>query len=356
MNKSASLYLDFVRFLAAVTVLIAHSSYTRFRGDWLSPISFLKHDAVIIFFVLSGFVIAYVANTRSQNYLDFALDRFARLWSVVIPALILTPFFDYLGMKIDPAQYSGYAYDLPIVRVISQLFFLSQIQLFSIAYFSNGPFWSINFEFWYYVFFTIFFFQKKYKFVFLTLVFLFAGLKIIVLFPIWILGCLVYYSKPQRLDWRIGLVLFISSFALYFIYHRYGIPLLLEPLTIGLFDGRLFWAQNFIADYILAIIIFFNFAGFISFSDKFDTILHRYEKFIRYCAGFTFSIYLLHFPLLNFFIALTDSYFLTVLATFISIFIVATFTEKKKYVCKSILLGLVQAILRYHTFLTRKIQ
>src|ERR1700680_3766033 len=104
MPRSTSIYLDLVRFLAATTVFVAHANFDRFTGGlpFLSRLGMdIANDAVIVFFVLSGLVIAYVANTKENTLREFFLSRFARLWSVVVPALFLTVILDYVGSRIE---------------------------------------------------------------------------------------------------------------------------------------------------------------------------------------------------------------------------------------------------------------
>ena len=52
------------------------------------------HTAVIIFFVLSGYLVGkhvYLAfNTGRWSWREYAIKRLSRLWIVLIPALILT--------------------------------------------------------------------------------------------------------------------------------------------------------------------------------------------------------------------------------------------------------------------------
>ena len=107
MNKSVSLYLDLVRFLAAVIVVIVHANHERFTGGLpiLWRLSGLGNDAVMVFFVLSGFVIAYVSDQKERSLEDYMVSRLARLYSVVVPALLLTVLLDWLGARIDPTLY-----------------------------------------------------------------------------------------------------------------------------------------------------------------------------------------------------------------------------------------------------------
>jgi hypothetical protein len=46
---------------------------------------------VLVFFVFLSVVIAWVTETREGTLEEYALSRVARLYSVILPALILTP-------------------------------------------------------------------------------------------------------------------------------------------------------------------------------------------------------------------------------------------------------------------------
>ena len=84
MNKNLSLYLDLIRVLAAVEVLLDHVVDYSPR-NYFYHIGQLGHESVMVFFVLSGFVIAYSAETKDRHLGDYAVSRFARLWSVLLP-------------------------------------------------------------------------------------------------------------------------------------------------------------------------------------------------------------------------------------------------------------------------------
>jgi peptidoglycan/LPS O-acetylase OafA/YrhL len=131
----------------------------------------LGHQAVIIFFALSGFL---VGGTMLDNILSkrfcwsrYLLRRLTRLWIVIIPALLLTLVFDYIGMKLTGgAGYDGRYFDLyaegpsaPIGVDHSVSTFLGNavfLQTMYVATFgSNAPMWSLANEFWYYIIFPI---------------------------------------------------------------------------------------------------------------------------------------------------------------------------------------------------------
>src|SRR5579872_6203411 len=117
MKKGMSLYLDLIRFSAALMVFMEHFRERTKRGlfefwkdhpfayNHLFPYS---QTAVIVFFVLSGFVIAHVLATRENTPLEFAASRFARLYSVLLPTLILVAGTNYLETLKYPHAFDAY--------------------------------------------------------------------------------------------------------------------------------------------------------------------------------------------------------------------------------------------------------
>ena len=102
MNRGLSLYLDILRFAAALTVLVTHLAYPELSGGMLAYWRLLGNDAVMIFFVLSGFVIAYTTEVKENTPGAYIRSRLARLWSVAVPALLLTIALDHWGSRLDP--------------------------------------------------------------------------------------------------------------------------------------------------------------------------------------------------------------------------------------------------------------
>lgn len=88
MSPTFSIYLDAIRFLAALTVFLAHAQAPHRGALQLGgfPAWRLANDAVVTFFVLSGLVIHYSVDHRDCEIATYIINRLARLWSVVIPA------------------------------------------------------------------------------------------------------------------------------------------------------------------------------------------------------------------------------------------------------------------------------
>ena len=115
-----------VRFVAAFLVYVYHSNQ-RFLSTELLPASHYGHSSVIVFFVLSGFVIAYVCATRETNLNEYAASRISRVFSVTVPAILLTLGLDALGRMASPEVYAGYPFDQLLVRSLSSLFLLNEL-------------------------------------------------------------------------------------------------------------------------------------------------------------------------------------------------------------------------------------
>ena len=114
-SKSAVHYywLDSMRFIAAFMVLLSHGRNTFFPAFGDLPIDQqnifsmaftmfcrMGHEAVIVFFVLSGFLVGGRGFERikdgSMNVGSYAIDRFAR----ICPPLLTAIFFFYVAFQI----------------------------------------------------------------------------------------------------------------------------------------------------------------------------------------------------------------------------------------------------------------
>jgi peptidoglycan/LPS O-acetylase OafA/YrhL len=346
MSRAFSLYLDAVRFTAAMLVLLYHASVIHKTGTIITS---LGHEGVVIFFVLSGFVIAYVADTRRQNFRGFMIDRGARIYSVAIPAIILTAVLDFSGFHIDESAYpEGYrSWDLPVIRVITSTLFLNQIWTLGIQLFSNNPYWSLNYEVWYYVLFGILFFvDGRRRWLYFLLLCLLLGPKILLLMPVWWLGVWVYRSDfLARLSTPMAcLCLIVSVAGTYWYLHLHIVQLgwtYAQQLLGEELHSQLSFSREFLGDYYLGAMLALHFIGLRILLAKVKQLPKQLESTIRFLAGATFSIYLFHQPLLWFYSAVFASveeglprYLAVVPLTLITCFVLSAFTEKKKNVWK----------------------
>ncbi|MBX9631923.1 MAG: hypothetical protein K2X67_15505 [Burkholderiales bacterium] len=87
LSPALSSYLDLLRFTAAVTVLFEHMRQDGFDMRWM-PLAVLSHEAVIVFFVMSGFIIYSSTADRVASLRDYVVARSSRVYSVALPAVV----------------------------------------------------------------------------------------------------------------------------------------------------------------------------------------------------------------------------------------------------------------------------
>lgn len=108
-------HIDMLRGLAALLVCVGHIRGMLWvdYGALASPdvvtkglyfLTGLGHQAVVLFFALSGFLVGGSAfqRIRSGQFRagDYLLRRLTRLWTVLLPALVLGALWDWLGRDI----------------------------------------------------------------------------------------------------------------------------------------------------------------------------------------------------------------------------------------------------------------
>jgi peptidoglycan/LPS O-acetylase OafA/YrhL len=175
--------MNTVRFLAAFIVVIFHLR-TLFIEDFgdatdqgvvtmgLYALLSLGHQAVIVFFVLSGYWVGgSVINGLRRGTFDVAAyssARLVRLWLVLLPALVLTFGLDSVGRALHGGSdvYSGsteYHSLLPADGIATHASWSAALgnatflqDLYVPTFGSNSPLWSLAAEFWYYLAFPAF--------------------------------------------------------------------------------------------------------------------------------------------------------------------------------------------------------
>ena len=146
MKRETSLYLDLVRFSAAMVIFIAHveaHARTRFSPFWREHIQHYSQTAIAVFLVLSGYVIAHVMATREKTLAQYAASRLARLYSVALPALILTAICNYFIQLKFPDIYAWAGGGIHLAaRYAGTGLFMSRLWLWpDLAPPNAGPFW-----------------------------------------------------------------------------------------------------------------------------------------------------------------------------------------------------------------------
>jgi peptidoglycan/LPS O-acetylase OafA/YrhL len=303
MDRSTSLYLDIVRPLAALAVLLSHVSLL--TDGQLAFAAGAGVQAVDVFFVLSGFVIAHVCSTREQQAEVYFVSRAARIYSVAIPAIMLTVVLDHFGLRENAQTYGGPFQPIAPGLLIRCVLFINEQWNTHRFPGSNGPYWSLGFEVWYYIAFGAFIFTPRpWRWLITAAALVFIGPKVALLFPLWLLGVALYRvsTATPTLAPPVGWILFVVPLAILAIYQLFPHPWM-QPFTNVSLDLNRLW--SFAQDYFIGLLFCVHVIGFKAVSHFFAQWLERYSKSIRYIAGATFSIYLTHLPIMHFLAAVS---------------------------------------------------
>lgn len=311
MKKGTSLYLDLVRFSAAFMVFLDHfKEHTRnsLHSFWTAhPTLFLQfflysQTAVIVFFVLSGYVIAHVLATRENTPIEYATSRLARLYSVALPALILVAVTNSLEQMRYPHAFDSYGATTAAVlfSYLGTTLFVSHFWLWHDLEPANAPFWSLSFEVAYYVAIALFVFARgRLRIISLILLAAIAGPTMVLLAPTWLLGyCAYHLSRQSKLAAGAAIAVWLGSIALLFLSSNLETEFR-TPLTfLRMPDNSL---GALLAAYSVSISFTMNVLAFDALADRAAPLLTPLAGPIRWLGSMTFALYLFHLPLMSFF-------------------------------------------------------
>ena len=252
----------------------------------------LAHAAVVVFFVLSGYVIAYTTTQKNRGAFQYALARLSRLSSVVIPAVLTTMVIELIVLQLNPSLHAQYARDAFITRYLLSGFFLNEIWFLSAAPLFNIALWSLSYEFWYYTIFGFWFFRKPgWKSLCLAIgASVFAGPKILLMMPIWLCGYIACRLRKPVFGYTkawffVFLVLIATGLSINF----------LPPFPFRLGFKPLFFANEFLTDWIIGILL--AFAIWLLPAKRNSLVKPEWVHGFRKVANLTFPLYVFHYPL-----------------------------------------------------------
>ena len=205
-SAARNYHLDAIRGLSAIVVVFNHlreSFFLDHTQETSGPFRFIYLDhyaaglAVMIFFVLSGYLVGGGAARRVEkgrwSWSDYLLSRLTRLYIVLIPALVATALIDGIGRSHGGVSAGLFSSAFDYKSFLGSLVFM-QLRLTPV-FGSNGPLWSLTYEFWYYIVFPLvllsFYAGSKTLRIFniLACVALSLSLRwVMYLFPCWLLG------------------------------------------------------------------------------------------------------------------------------------------------------------------------
>ena len=311
----ASVHMDALRGLAALAVFVGHwrnifftDLQTMAHPSILTKLAYgltgLGHHAVIVFFVLSGYLVGSSAVrmcTRGWSWKEYLLQRMTRLWIVLIPALLLGAVWDVAGTHLfsSAAIYAGKGGQATIMVPVAQrlstntlvgnLFFLQTISVPTLG--SNGPLWSLANEFWYYIAFPMLLLAARDKGLAKRAAYAGGALLLLVLvgrgiagyFLVWLLGVVVSFLPKTDIVRR----------------HRPVLTGLLSFAVVA-FSMATRWRhlEDLLPDLALALLCMA--LVYVMVHAESAAPAGLYASAARWSANMSYSLYLVHLPMLVF--------------------------------------------------------
>lgn len=296
--------IQYLRAFAAILVVIAHSSWST-QISWLTQL----HGAVgvDIFFMISGFIITYITHSKVEKPAAFLIKRFFRIWPIFFIVWLVSSLFVFQGA--------------PLQSYLNSLFF--QLQDFSSAgpNFGNnliGPPWTLTYEILFYFIFTLS----------MLINYRYRSYICSAFFVITTVGFQLFYNDHYQFSalispnnptghWWTGLIKLLGNTILYEfvtgmmlaevfihqkikaaegVYHKLlCLTLIVCGVWLGLFSPE---HHGLTGAFWLALVLFFTVIMLGYHQDKFR------NKVMIYLGDMSYSLYLVHYPILIFILKL----------------------------------------------------
>ncbi len=173
INEPMSVTLDGIRAIAAQAVVVGHAiSFFQVLPRLQPPFApYMQNIGVVVFFVLSGFLIAYTVWRKRAagpyGFRTYGVERFARIFSGFVPGLVFIALVDAAVILLIPTRYAyGDAFSVPMLlanlAMLQDHAFASFVSTFApdaiaasieqVETFGSGrPLWTLAIEWWIYM-------------------------------------------------------------------------------------------------------------------------------------------------------------------------------------------------------------
>ncbi|MEO6715985.1 MAG: acyltransferase [Novosphingobium sp.] len=289
-----SIALDAVRALAAFAVLFGHTMQITVYNGYFPYWFVLQHNAVLIFFVLSGLVIATTAGKPGSSLASYAVARAARILPVALPAILFSVGVEWY---VTSGQLHGIAPWQVLRNALFSSLFLSES--FGTGLPGNPPFWSLCYEVWFYVLFgAAFYLRGPARLLCVAVLAALAGPNVLLLLPVWLAGVWVARTSMWRrmsrpMAWLLAFLGLIG--VLLAVPYAQKLSASLNELA----PWNLHYSEFALTDWFVAAAVAIFFVALRRLIGAEGRLLLALQRPIRYFAGMSFSLYLLHWPLIT---------------------------------------------------------
>lgn len=307
--------LDTIRAFAAMYVFLAHAFLPILKDSPLSIFFRFGQEAVMLFFLLSGFVI-HISYSRNPNikFREYFVKRFRRIYFPIFCSYFISGIIYY---------YQNNTLDFSYYQLIGNLLMLQDNELkpgnWFVPLFDNGPLWSLSYEWWFYMLFFIFIKKVNSKKI-IHIIAIFSSISWLIFllkpnhiflvfsyFIIWWAGFEVskLYTENKIINFKS--TLYINIWLLIFVIISL-IPIIIYS-DFSLINPGKFPLLNF--RHFLSVFFLFNF-GVFWYINKLKGF--NYFFFLNRIAPISYALYLIHRPILK--IEISHLFFFDILFKF----------------------------------------
>jgi peptidoglycan/LPS O-acetylase OafA/YrhL len=294
-KNDTSLALDLLRAIAAQMVCIGHAWN---NADLPPHHTSLPDVGVVLFFILSGFVIAYTLETKSAgaapyNIGRYGIERFSRIYCAYLPAMVLLAAIEYglrrYGIEPNgsgPVSFTNFILNLAMLQRYPGYYSGQQFGM-------SGQMISVVLEF------HIYFFVG-------ALYFLCIGRQRIVAAIVAVLSArmpLIYFDASGSAAHDL-FILWLAGFAMYFAMRAVQINAGFVA-TFGLAVAVICFLQPFDSDHAYDLggfpALIFCFALLVAVTQQSRILVHApwVGKAIHFFAGYSLTLFLVHVVLVR---------------------------------------------------------
>ena len=308
LSTNVSVYLDLIRIVATMVVFVGHAGKFMFGRYESSIFRFLLMQGgsvIAVFFVLSGFVISFVAEEKEADWRDFLIARAARVYSVPFLALAVVVLADYAGNHFNPQYYITENHILNFYQPVSLhaalrlLSFTNELWFSHTIFGTDEPYWTMGFEVPYYIFFGLLLFTTgKVRNILFVTWFLVVGPKVALYLPLWLMGVATFrILRSGRADISPRMAGFTLAFTVvaYIVLWRALANLDLPMYQIGT-PLQIVLSVCFYT--LTAILLCINILAFHALLRDRPFWPRPAKRWIRWVSGACFTLYVVHQPLI----------------------------------------------------------
>lgn len=306
-DSMQSLLMNLLRGIASLQVAAAHlraEMYPGLRGLEDPGIAYMAlafftgfaHQAVMVFFLISGWLVGgSLLNKLGQPRAlrAYAIDRATRLWTVLLPTLFIMLGIGLVtgAVTFDPAGFGPGAGDFSAGAFIGNLLGVQTILVDEFG--GNYPLWSLANETWYYIQFPL-------------LLLIFTGRGLLQQAACAALLALTVAFVPYVMTLYFGIWLLGAAFSRIRVETTFGSRMLLLAVAVGVsVYYRLTGAnddilpESFGQDLICTLPLVILLGAMYQPINRESLFLRRLGVFGKWLSEFSFTLYVLHVPVID---------------------------------------------------------